>query len=64
MTDGKVAFDGTAQEVFAAEEELKDQNLDMPFSVELIRRLRKRGIPVPEGIIEEKGLVDYLCTLK
>ena len=64
MTDGKVTFDGTAQEIFTAEEELKDQNLDMPFSVELIRRLRKRGLPVPADIIDEKGLVDYLCTSK
>lgn len=64
MTDGKVTFDGTAQDVFAAEEALKDQHLDMPFSIELIRRLRKRGICVPLDVIEEKGLVDYLCTLK
>lgn len=64
MTDGKVTFDGTAREIFTSEEELKNQNLDMPFSVELIRRLRKRGIAVPADIIDEKGLVDYLCALK
>lgn len=64
MTDGKVTFDGTAREIFTSEEELKNQNLDMPFSVELIRRLRKRGIAVPAAIIDEKGLVDYLCALK
>jgi len=64
MTNGSVTFDGTAQEIFMAEDELKDQDLDMPFSVELVRRLRKRGIPVPLEIIDEKGLVEYLCTLK
>ena len=64
MTDGKVTFDGTAREIFTSEEELKNQNLDMPFSVELIRRLRKRGIAVPAAIIDEKGFVDYLCALK
>lgn len=64
MTGGKVAFDGTAQEIFAAEDDLKDYNLDMPFSVELIRKLRKRGFAIPLEAIDEKGLVDYLCALK
>ncbi len=64
MQKGQIAFDGTPHQVFAAEKELESQHLDMPFVVDLIRRLRKRGIAIPSDIITEEGLADYLCALK
>lgn len=62
MQKGRVAFDGTPLQVFTAEEELESQHLDMPFAVELIRRLRKKGMDIPADIITEEGLVTYLCA--
>lgn len=64
MDDGKVALDGTPQEVFAHEEEIRQLSLDVPFAVELAARLRRRGVEIPLGIIDEEGLVDCLCKLK
>jgi len=64
MQRGEVAFDGTPYEVFTAQKELENQHLDMPFVIELIRRLRKRGINIPLDVITEEGLVDYLCASK
>lgn len=61
MDGGVAALDGTPAEVFSHQQEIRDMSLDVPFAVELADRLRRRGISVPEGIIEEEGLVECLC---
>jgi energy-coupling factor transport system ATP-binding protein len=64
MDQGKVMMDGTPAQVFAKEEEIRALHLDVPFAVALASRLRRRGIPVPESVIEESEVVDYLCQYK
>lgn len=64
MDQGKVMMDGTPAQVFAREEEIRALHLDVPFAVALASRLRRRGIPVPESVIEESEVVDYLCQYK
>ncbi|NLY70168.1 MAG: energy-coupling factor transporter ATPase [Clostridiales bacterium] len=64
MDRGKVMMDGTPAEVFSRQDEVRAMNLDVPFVVELAGRLRKRGIPIPESIINEEEMVDYLCQYK
>lgn len=61
MDEGKVVMDGTPVEVFSHAEEIKAIHLDVPLAVELGNRLRKRGISVPENLIDTEGLVDFLC---
>ena len=64
MDKGKIVMDGIPEKVFCREEELRNLGLDVPFSVELAGRLRRKGIPVPEKIINEEDLVEYLCRYK
>jgi energy-coupling factor transport system ATP-binding protein len=64
MDKGKVVMDGIPEKVFCREEELRNMGLDVPFPVELAGRLRRKGIPIPERIIDEEDLVDYLCRYK
>jgi energy-coupling factor transport system ATP-binding protein len=64
MDRGKVMMDGTPAQVFAREEEIRALHLDVPFAAALASRLRRRGIPVPESVIEESEVVDYLCQYK
>lgn len=61
MHDGEVFLDGTPQEVFEQKEKILSVNLDIPLAVELAMELRKKGIEVPENIIEIEEMVKYLC---
>lgn len=64
MDQGKAAMDGTPQEIFAREDEIRSMNLDVPLSVELCHRLRKRGIEIPRDIINMEEMVEFLCQYK
>jgi len=64
MHRGKLVMDGAPCEIFAHAEELSAYNLELPFAAELAAALRRDGIDVPEDIIDEKGLADWLCALK
>lgn len=65
MDEGRVAFDGTPAEVFANANKIKEIGLDVPFTVEIADRLRRRGIDVPNHIISIEEMVDYIvCRFK
>ena len=64
MDNGEVKLDGAPAEVFCYADELRQMNLDIPMPVELARRLRARGIDVPENIITMEEMVGYLCQYK
>ncbi|GAB1476262.1 energy-coupling factor transporter ATPase [Bacillota bacterium] len=64
MDKGKVLMDGSPRETFFRVDEIRSMNLDVPFAVDLADRLRKRGISVPEDIIEEEEMVEFLCRYK
>lgn len=61
MHEGEVFMDGTPQEVFSQKEKILSVNLDIPLAIELAMELRKKGIEVPENIIEMEEMVEYLC---
>jgi len=61
MHEGEVFMDGTPQEVFSQKEKILSVNLDIPLAIELAMELRKKGIQVPENIIEMEEMVEYLC---
>jgi len=60
MDGGKVVMDGTPEEVFAREEEVRALSLSVPFPVKLAGRLRARGAEIPASIITEDALAEYL----
>lgn len=64
MDQGKIALDGTPKEIFSKVEEIREMNLDVPLAVELCHRLRKRGVFVPENIINMEEMVEFLCQYR
>lgn len=46
MSNGRLAMNGTPEEVFAREDELKDMGLALPDSMEIVSRLRKAGMHI------------------
>ena len=64
MHEGKILLDGTPEEVYAREELLRSANLTIPLMVEVAAKLRQQGIEVPEGIITEEKMVEFICQYK
>ena len=64
MDDGHIVMDGTPKEIFSRVEELKQYRMDVPQVTELAWELQKKGIPLPDGILNNEELVDELCRLK
>ena len=60
MDEGTIALDGPPSEVFRHAEEIRAMNLDVPFAVDLAERLRKKGIQIPNEVINTKEMVDYI----
>lgn len=59
---GRVALEGTPQEVFTDAERLRSLRLELPFSVQLAEDLHEHGIEVGCGLSEET-LEEELCRL-
>jgi energy-coupling factor transport system ATP-binding protein len=64
LRDGRVDADGTPREIFSMSARLHDMKLELPFAVELARRLREDGLKLPEDILSEEELAEALCSLK
>lgn len=56
MDDGRVVLDGTPGEVFRHVDRLREIGLDVPTAVSLAHRLRGRGYPIDEDVLDEAGL--------
>ena len=61
MDQGHVVMQGTPREIFSRVEELKAYRLDVPQVTLLAYEMKKAGIPLPDGILTIKELVDALC---
>ena len=64
MDDGKLVMEGTPKEVFSKVDKLKELRLDVPQATLVAHELQQRGIPLPDGILNNEELVDELCRLK
>ena len=64
MDKGKIFAEGTPSEIFARVEDMKKLHLDVPMASALAWRLRKMGVELPEGIVQDEELVEALCQLK
>ena len=64
LDDGKKILDDRPAEVFAKREMLAECGLDVPETVKLADKLRASGYQIPQDVIREKELLDYLgnCT--
>lgn len=60
MKDGKVFSDSTPGEFFSDRELVTKSGLEMPPSIKLREMLIERGIDVPETVMDENSLVEYI----
>lgn len=63
MDKGKIVMQGTPREIFSQVEKLKQYRLDVPQVTLLSHELRKKGLPIPEGILSIDELVEELNRL-
>ena len=61
MDEGKVVMQGSPKEVFSHVEELQALRLDVPQVTLLAHELKKKGIPLSDGILTIEELVNELC---
>lgn len=61
MDEGKIVMQGTPKEIFSRVEELKSYRLDVPQVTLLAHELKKKGIPLSDGILTIEELVNELC---
>lgn len=60
MDEGKIAMQGTPEEVFSRVEEMQELDLDVPQVTLLAHELRKAGLDIPAGILTKEELADVL----
>ena len=60
MYQGEVVREGTPEEIFAHEEELKKIQLDIPYARKFAKELAKHGVKTSDAMTIE-GLVKQLC---
>jgi energy-coupling factor transport system ATP-binding protein len=63
MNDGEIFTQGTPLEVFSQMDDLKRIGLDVPFSVEMASRLRKKGLNISKEIWQTDQLVHAIWNL-
>ena len=61
MDAGRVVIDASPREAFRETDAIEKLGLELPFTIDLARRLREEGIDIPAEIIHEKELVEELC---
>lgn len=60
MDHGHVVMDGTTREVFSQVELLKKYGLDVPQVTLLAYELKKKGYPIPDGVLTAEELLSAL----
>lgn len=63
MDEGRPIMDGTPAEVFRRVEELRAVGLDVPLAASLAHRLRRRGFPIRDDILDDGDLREALSGL-
>jgi energy-coupling factor transport system ATP-binding protein len=62
MDEGRVILDGSPAEVFKNVDRLREVGLDVPLAASLAHRLRSRGIPIGEDILDTSDLCAALSA--
>ncbi|HAG70487.1 MAG TPA: energy-coupling factor transporter ATPase [Lachnospiraceae bacterium] len=63
MDKGKIVMQGSPREIFSRVEELKQIRLSVPQATELAWELKKAGLKLPDGILNEEELVKALSGI-
>lgn len=62
MNKGEIVLEGTPREIFSQVETLQRYHLDVPQVTLLAHELRKKGMNIPEGILEVEELVNAVAA--
>ena len=63
LSGGEIVKTGKPEEIFSARAELKALGLEIPMPAYLAEKLREKGIPIPDGILDRETLSEALCKL-
>lgn len=63
MEKGKIVMDGTPRDIFSRVDELKEHRLDVPQATLVADELRSAGVPISQGILTRKELVDAIMSV-
>lgn len=63
MEKGKIVMDGTPRDIFSRVDGLKEHRLDVPQATLVADELRSAGVPIPQGILTRKELVDAIMSV-
>lgn len=64
MDKGRIVMEGIPRAIFSKVEELKALRLDVPQVTELAYKLRKRGLPLKDGILTIDEFVEEMKKIK
>ena len=64
MDEGKVVMSGTPREIFSRVEQLRELRLDVPQVTLLAWELKKKGFPLPDGILTTRELKEELAKCR
>lgn len=64
MEHGQVVLEGTPRQIFSRGAELEQYRLTVPEITKIADLLRKKGYPVPEGILSGEELAEAVLALK
>ncbi len=64
MDKGHITMQGTPREIFSQVDKLKELRLGVPQVTLLAHELQKRGLPLPDGILDRKELIEAIKALR
>ncbi len=64
MDRGKVVKEGTPKEIFTDENVVRSFDADLPCGAAIAKSLRDKGMDVPEDIVTDEELLDFLLSRK
>ena len=64
LKDGELVFCGTPEETFKKVDLIESCGLILPRATQIANKLKRNGIPLPDGILTEERLLVELCKLK
>ena len=63
MDHGKLVMDGTPEEVFSRGEELKAMGLDVPDSMEIVSKLKAKGMDIKGACLTMDEAADKIAEI-
>ncbi len=63
LSEGRIAADGTPEEIFSQDALLRDLGLDLPETARLLRDLRQAGLELPGGALDLEGCAQAVAAV-